>query len=70
MASPRQVAELCRVFLDGYPDVPLTLHFHNTRGMGLANVVAALEAGVNSFDASLGGQEHRPAYQTGSEHLI
>jgi hydroxymethylglutaryl-CoA lyase len=55
MASPRQVGEVCRVFLDAYPDVPFTLHFHNTRGMGLANVIAALEAGASSFDASLGG---------------
>jgi hydroxymethylglutaryl-CoA lyase len=55
MASPRQVGELSRVFFDRYRDVPLTLHFHNTRGMGLANVVAGLDAGANSFDASLGG---------------
>lgn len=55
MASPRQVGELCRVFFDSFPDVALTLHFHNTRGMGLANVVAGLEAGAGSFDASLGG---------------
>jgi hydroxymethylglutaryl-CoA lyase len=35
--------------------IPLAAHFHDTRGMGLANVVAALDAGVRSFDASLGG---------------
>ncbi|MCA1837610.1 MAG: hydroxymethylglutaryl-CoA lyase, partial [Actinobacteria bacterium] len=35
--------------------VPLRLHFHNTRGMGLANVLAALEAGVDRIDASVGG---------------
>lgn len=55
MASPRQVEELSRVFTARYPAVPLTLHFHNTRGMGLANVLAALRAGAASFDASLGG---------------
>ena len=55
MASPRQVEALSRVFLARYPEVPLTLHFHNTRGMGLANVIAALNAGASSFDASLGG---------------
>jgi hydroxymethylglutaryl-CoA lyase len=55
MASPRQVGELVGAFFDRYRDVPLTLHFHNTRGMGLANVVAALEAGAVSFDSSLGG---------------
>ncbi|MGH8806704.1 MAG: hydroxymethylglutaryl-CoA lyase [Noviherbaspirillum sp.] len=55
MASPRQVDALCRAFFAAYPGVPLTVHFHNTRGMGLANVIAALDADVNSFDASLGG---------------
>ena len=55
MAHPRQVAEVCRQFLRAFPRVPLTLHFHDTRGMGLANVMAAVDAGARSFDASLGG---------------
>jgi hydroxymethylglutaryl-CoA lyase len=55
MADPRQVGDLCRKFYQTFPWVALTVHFHNTRGMGLANVIAALDAGVNSFDASLGG---------------
>ncbi|WP_018388263.1 hydroxymethylglutaryl-CoA lyase [Ancylobacter sp. FA202] len=55
MANPRQVAGLVSAFRARFPGVPLTLHFHNTRGMGLANVVAALEAGADRFDASLGG---------------
>ncbi|MCK9259255.1 MAG: hydroxymethylglutaryl-CoA lyase, partial [Azoarcus sp.] len=38
-----------------FPGVPVTAHFHNTRGMGLANVLAAVDAGVDSIDASLGG---------------
>jgi len=37
------------------PDAPLNLHFHNTRGTGLANVLAALQLGVADFDASVGG---------------
>ena len=36
-------------------DIPITAHFHDTRGLGLANVVAAQDAGINAFDASLGG---------------
>ena len=36
------------------PGVELTAHFHNTRGQGLANVLAALEAGVDSFESSFG----------------
>jgi hydroxymethylglutaryl-CoA lyase len=38
-----------------WPGTELTLHFHNTRGMGLANVLAGIEAGADRFDASLGG---------------
>ena len=55
MAYPTQVRELCESYQDRYPDVPLRLHFHNTRGQGLANVLAALEVGVVRFDASVGG---------------
>jgi len=55
MAHPRQVAALTREVLARFPALELTLHFHNTRGMGLANVLAALDAGGTRFDASLGG---------------
>jgi hydroxymethylglutaryl-CoA lyase len=55
MAGPRQVAELTGLFLGAFPDMPLTLHFHNTRGMGLANVMAAIDAGAVRFDGALGG---------------
>ena len=58
MANPRQVLELTRKVLDRFPapnDTYYTLHFHNTRGMGLANVVAGIEAGVRSFDGSVSG---------------
>jgi hydroxymethylglutaryl-CoA lyase len=58
MANPRQVRDLMRKVLERFPppnDTYYTLHFHNTRGMGLANVVAGIEAGVRSFDGSLSG---------------
>jgi hydroxymethylglutaryl-CoA lyase len=58
MANPRQVRELTAKVLERFPppdDTYYTLHFHNTRGMGLANVVAGLEAGVRSFDGSVAG---------------
>ncbi len=55
MAHPAQVAELCARVLEHWPQLELTAHFHNTRGMGLANVLAALQVGVERFDASLGG---------------
>lgn len=58
MANPRQVEELTARVLDRFPtrdDTFYTLHFHNTRGMGLANVAAGIEAGVRSFDGSVSG---------------
>jgi hydroxymethylglutaryl-CoA lyase len=58
MANPRQVRELTQAVLERFPppnDTYYTLHFHNTRGMGLANVVAGIEAGVRSFDGSVSG---------------
>jgi hydroxymethylglutaryl-CoA lyase len=55
MATPRRVTELVAGFRSRHPEVPLNLHFHNTRGTGLANVLAALELGVDDFDASVGG---------------
>jgi hydroxymethylglutaryl-CoA lyase len=55
MATPRRVWELAGAFRSRYPGTPLNLHFHNTRGTGLANVLAALELGVADFDASVGG---------------
>ena len=58
MANPRQVRELTAKVLQRFPppdETYYTLHFHNTRGMGLANVVAGIEAGVRSFDGSVSG---------------
>ncbi|MFY8103249.1 MAG: hydroxymethylglutaryl-CoA lyase [Ramlibacter sp.] len=55
MAYPTQVAALTQAFRARWPGTELTLHFHNTRGMGLANVLAAIDAGADRFDASLGG---------------
>ncbi|MDR7048451.1 hydroxymethylglutaryl-CoA lyase [Duganella sp. 3397] len=55
MAFPTQVNSLTRRFRDAWPDIELSLHFHNTRGMGLSNVLAGIEAGADRFDASLGG---------------
>ena len=55
MATPSRVTRLVGETRSAHPDVPLNLHFHNTRGTGLANVLAALELGVADFDASVGG---------------
>ena len=54
MANPLQVRDFFAVALERLPGVELTAHFHNTRGQGLANVLAALEAGIDSFESSFG----------------
>jgi hydroxymethylglutaryl-CoA lyase len=54
MANPRQVHEFFAAARERLPGVELTAHFHNTRGQGLANLLAALEEGVESFESSFG----------------
>ena len=54
MANPRQVGELFALWRDDLPGAQLTAHFHNTRGQGLANVLAALQVGIDSFESSFG----------------
>lgn len=55
MAFPTQVQAICEAVLARHPAMQWTAHFHNTRGMGLANTVAAVEAGIERLDMSLGG---------------
>jgi hydroxymethylglutaryl-CoA lyase len=54
MANPRQVREFFAAAGERLGGVELTAHFHNTRGQGLANVLAALEQGIDSFESSFG----------------
>ncbi|MCI0690246.1 MAG: hydroxymethylglutaryl-CoA lyase [Sporichthyaceae bacterium] len=55
MATPSRVTQLVGETRMRHPELALNLHFHNTRGTGLANVLAALQLGVSDFDASVGG---------------
>jgi hydroxymethylglutaryl-CoA lyase len=55
MAHPVQVAALCQGLSQRWQGAELTLHFHNTRAMGLPNVLAGLASGIDRYDASLGG---------------
>ncbi|MBU3604889.1 hydroxymethylglutaryl-CoA lyase [Polynucleobacter sp. AP-Kaivos-20-H2] len=55
MANPDQVKRMCDSLQKQFPALQLTLHFHNTRGMGLANLLAAVQSGIVRFDGSLGG---------------
>lgn len=55
MANPKESYELFAKLVEAFPDVLMTAHFHDTRRMALANISAALQAGVTRFDASAGG---------------
>ena len=55
MAYPTQVAALCEAVFRALPGLPITIHLHNTRGMALANAIAAWQTGVTRFDAAAGG---------------
>ena len=55
MANPQQVSVMAESLQKQFPHTQITMHFHNTRGMGLANVLAAVQAGIVRFDGSLGG---------------
>lgn len=56
LANPRQIYTLCTRLRDELPDdVALSLHLHDTRGLGIANMIAGLQAGVRIFDAAMGG---------------
>ncbi|BDX22033.1 hydroxymethylglutaryl-CoA lyase [Polynucleobacter sp. TUM22923] len=55
MANPAQVIRMAESLQKRLPNLQLTFHFHNTRGMGLANVLAAVQSGITRFDGSLGG---------------
>lgn len=55
MATPIQVRKLCTHVLEKYPQATWWLHFHNTRGMAMANMIAAMDAGMTRFDTSFGG---------------
>lgn len=55
LATPPIVKHTCEHLLNQYPGLELSLHFHNTRGIGLVNVFAALQLGLTTFESSVGG---------------
>jgi hydroxymethylglutaryl-CoA lyase len=55
MASPRHVESLCGRLLEDHPDIELTLHFHDTRGLALVNVLAGLRLGITRYESASGG---------------
>lgn len=60
MGTPRRVRAVIETLRETHPDVELNMHFHDTRGTGLANVLTALELGVDYFDTSIGGMGGSP----------
>ena len=70
MANPAQVERLVGRMLDTFPDRELYLHFHNTRGAGLANVVAAMQAGATLFDSALAGIGGCPFISGASGNIV
>jgi hydroxymethylglutaryl-CoA lyase len=55
IANPRQVFEVFTAVREAHPGVTFGAHFHDTRGLAAANTVAALRAGISTFDSSVGG---------------
>lgn len=75
IANPKQVYELSDKVSKAFPDMPVGLHLHDTRGMGLANYLAAMEAGIHIFETSIGGLGGCPfapgaAGNTATEDLV
>lgn len=60
MATPRGVREVIEAVRAFFPEIDINMHFHDTRGTGLANVVMALELGIDYFDSSIGGMGGSP----------
>lgn len=55
MATPVAIRKMIKRFKDEFPDTPISLHLHDTRGMGLVNLFSGYEAGVRHFDVCIGG---------------
>jgi hydroxymethylglutaryl-CoA lyase len=55
MANPASVKKLLTLLLNEIPAISIVLHFHDTRGLGLANVLTALQCGITCFDTALAG---------------
>jgi hydroxymethylglutaryl-CoA lyase len=75
VADPLRVNRLCALILAAFPQAPVAVHLHDTRGLGLANTLAALGAGVDTVETSVGGLGGCPfapgaAGNTATEDLI
>lgn len=69
-ADPEGIRRLVAAVREAAPGVPLALHLHDTRGLGLANALAGLQAGVREFDAALGGMGGCPHAPGASGNIV
>lgn len=69
LGNPRQIAATMARLRSELDGVALSLHLHDTRGLGLANVVAALQVGIDTFDASIGGLGGCPVLPEGAGNI-
>lgn len=69
MATPRRVRDLVTELRTKLPELDLNMHFHDTRGTGLANVLTSLELGVDYFDSSVGGMGGSPYAEGASGNI-
>jgi hydroxymethylglutaryl-CoA lyase len=69
MATPRRVIDLIEPLRSALPDLTLNMHFHDTRGTGLANVMTALDLAVDYFDSSIGGMGGSPFAEGASGNI-
>jgi hydroxymethylglutaryl-CoA lyase len=70
IANPKQVQEVLEILLKRFSAKQLALHFHDTRGLALANVLAALEMGMSTFDSSVGGLGGCPYAKGASGNVV
>jgi len=70
MASPKQVFETCIALKEKFPQVKWWLHFHNTRGLALANVIAGMEAGFTNYDSAFAGLGGCPFIPDAAGNLV
>ena len=69
VANPVEVRRRMRMLMNELPSVRFSMHFHDTRGLGLANVLAALAEGVTVFDSSIGGLGGCPVVAGGTGNV-
>ncbi len=69
LGNPKRVASTMGRLLSEFPEIAFSLHLHDTRGLGIANAVAAMQVGVDTFDASIGGLGGCPVFPNGAGNI-